>query len=607
MADIPRLATNSSLPKNISSSIKRGADSLTLTSEDLFDKIINLKFIRQDWTYFTLRSDYEAVVDRDNKVQYRVCTIKPQIKISYKQMANSVAIEVDIQVTNLYVDGANLEQADKNPVRYIDVQMGYRKQFDDWTQPPWNTNSVSEFYAMRPSNNKSAIANAQQTAPNSNVSFTSDNRQIGRILRVTVLNTNQLGTPPDRVTQFNGIVGTVFNGLRWQFTEKSFDAFYGKTVDTSTTNELNEVFYNLVTQRFVNSQMYEHEVTEESTGQKLYIIEKGEGTLIRRTMLTLTEGRMSVADAWQYGVKVHLSKVLRDTPAYRLPLFGLTEEEKSDVVLETMSKKPALMQDMQEQLSSQLIAIQEAYPSIRYFALSNGEYFVYHKKETDAMLWSDPWILDKEQRSGPLQLPAVYDFTMEGVRKIRAPFVTWVSPGDIVAFQSNYSIGTLVSFYYYPKPGDNTFLVIFNNVKFDTTGEDNEMELTVVDRKVAKTEQKEKPLTKAQEENNKPKFMRVSRTVDTNFPAVGSDFGSRWTYGVAKLKAIANAAPKPTTEQIMATLKEDNQALWDNEARFPSPEGSVGGVAVPILKKGDAIAVRFPVVADYAGWEERKV
>ena len=57
--------------------VKNEINSLNLGEDDLFDKIINLKFVRKKGGSFTIRSDYEAVHHSDNTVELVPCTQKP--------------------------------------------------------------------------------------------------------------------------------------------------------------------------------------------------------------------------------------------------------------------------------------------------------------------------------------------------------------------------------------------------------------------------------------------------------------------------------------------------------------------------------------------------
>ena len=93
-------------------------DKVTLTENDLFDKVINLKLYVEDKDgtlkdTYVIRSDYEmyfpnlmnAVAHNDmtsfvdqKKFIVRKCQQKPSIKVQYKRVSLNASIEVDIFV-----------------------------------------------------------------------------------------------------------------------------------------------------------------------------------------------------------------------------------------------------------------------------------------------------------------------------------------------------------------------------------------------------------------------------------------------------------------------------------------------------------------------------
>lgn len=135
-----------------------------LTPFDIFDKVINLRFItgqtdsqeetdNSSSTYtptgmYVLRSDYEPVffdTDVRNRITgntnmrryyIRKCIHKPSIRIDYKLVADSIAINLDIYIDNFYMmssDGRQLTAftIDENPIREVQIMMGYFGQFKD--------------------------------------------------------------------------------------------------------------------------------------------------------------------------------------------------------------------------------------------------------------------------------------------------------------------------------------------------------------------------------------------------------------------------------------------------------------------------------------------
>jgi hypothetical protein len=186
-----------------------------VTADDLFDKIINLRFIRKSGRSFIIRSDYEPVFHKDGTISFKKCVQKPQIKVSYKAVSENTAINVDIEVTNLFIgdketaDPNDLDTVDGDPVMWCIIQMGYRKQFPDWTAPE-RKNNIAQFYAL-----------------NNNALSTEAEVRNGQQILVQILTGYPTTYPPDRATYFKGIIGTMETGLRWNHTEDELVEGYG--------------------------------------------------------------------------------------------------------------------------------------------------------------------------------------------------------------------------------------------------------------------------------------------------------------------------------------------------------------------------------------------
>ena len=141
----------------------RNKDSLQLQAGDLFDRVINLKFLTSEQVTakeggngvekyvdeFVLRSDYELVdtkfvenvangtvsYSQDKKIScIRKCRLKPSIKIQYKQVAGNTQIELDIFIQNFFMldsKGKTLMSFSnaKGRLASVEIQMGYFGQF----------------------------------------------------------------------------------------------------------------------------------------------------------------------------------------------------------------------------------------------------------------------------------------------------------------------------------------------------------------------------------------------------------------------------------------------------------------------------------------------
>jgi hypothetical protein len=481
--------------------IRTGKASLELTADDLFDRIINLKFIRKSGRHFTLRSDYEPVFHRDGTISFRTCSQKPDIKINYKQVAESVAIEVDIEITNFFTGDRDKESvesmntADGDPVQWCVIQMGYRRQFPDWTKIK-DTTDLARFWDLN----------------NNNITSESEVRR-GRQILVQILTGYPKTYPPDRITYFKGILGTLENGLRWNHTEKELikGKGYGDSEFPDGYSEIERVLFQFVTRRFIRASVQHIAVTtQDFTNQEAFsnVVKKkfeqkvliygfkdynnAGPNAVHRLQSSITtasrapadtewtelplldNGIMSVENAYKFGVICAVSKTLQSMPENALYGYGLTKRQAAAL----RSVPAAPFDDMQDTIGGQLTAIQRHYPFIRWYELTDGSFYFYHEKDTDKDLWSDPFIKEMQKDNTHI-LPAVYDITPSGTRTIRCPFISFISSMTTVVFQSRFTIGTLVSFYYPPRT--NAFLVIIAAIEFATVQDSNLMELMCVD------------------------------------------------------------------------------------------------------------------------------
>ena len=133
-------------------------NNLQLQAGDLFDRVINLKFVTSEKgsdgvekyvDEFVLRSDYELVDAKfvanvaNDTVSYsqnkkissiRKCRLKPSVKVQYKQVAGNTTIELDIFVQNFFMldsEGKTLMSFSnvKGHLASVEIQMGYFGQF----------------------------------------------------------------------------------------------------------------------------------------------------------------------------------------------------------------------------------------------------------------------------------------------------------------------------------------------------------------------------------------------------------------------------------------------------------------------------------------------
>jgi hypothetical protein len=483
--------------------VKTGGEGIRLTSRDLFDRIINLKFIRASKKTFTIRSDYEPVFHMNGgqgEISFKKCAQKPDIKISYEQVSPTIPIEIEIEIKNLYVEGAEesgfIEGTDEigtvigtggkgdislggDPVETCIIQMGYRAQFPDWTSGSLKKN-INQFYDLN-NNSVTVSANDKDIKPPTQI-------------KAQILAGYPTSYPPDRTMYFKGIVGNLETGLRWEHNLEELAAGFGDAAYPEDLSEVEDYLNQFVRRRFVRVGVVHRTVTKKEKanvdGKDKYTYTQeieiyNDGTLADGTVTPVNEpkweplplgdnGLMSIEDAKKYGVICYCSKILRSKPANGLYGYGLTEAEAE--ALRPIPSSP--YNDLQDTLGAQLESLQQHFPFLRWFALNDGNYFFYHVDEPDNALWTDPFIKDV-QREKAVILPAVYDITPSGVRTIRAPFISWVGPSITVLFSSRFNKGTFTSYFYPVKT--KAFLVITASVKFATVEDVNEMEMMCVD------------------------------------------------------------------------------------------------------------------------------
>jgi hypothetical protein len=639
---------------NPSSSIKTGKATVDITPEDFFDRIINLRvrLWREDdesVESFTIRSDYEVEYLKNGSFQYVHCRQKPDIKVSYQQVAAQTAISLDIEVSNLFVEGMDLTRFNhpkivtdgagnpvantftgqeevyndtSNPFGMVIIQMGYRAQFPDWTMEPWASRPVQEFNRLK-----------------------TDGELQGLTLKGQLLAIYQSKGPPDKVTRFQCVIGTAETGLLYRYTEEDLDVDLtvkaeGEYGDKPPQNQLAKLFYESVTKRFVRSNV-EHRTGTEYTrsvenaanvrvkNQKITIYEDGE---IKETLLLPDSAAMTDEQAEKYGTTVAMSQALWDTKEEELPSWGTTAEQAA-------KRKPMtqpLQMRLQRKLTAQLQEIQKQFPFVRYFALSDGNLFAYHVKEGITDLFRDPYIYDR-QKKGIIKLPAVYDIQLSGTQVIRCPFCSIINPGQTVAFQSGFAIGDLVSYFYKPEPGHDLFLVLYSTVNFATVRDSNMMSLTCAMIKGASTPETRPdgsitppalPATAQQQERNRIWF-RAGLTVEARYTGKDDTTNASWHDIAARLKGSVQTGGvdvserwsegHPTTGDAMDALVEWNGELFSddrlniaNSAESWTP--GVAGMRVPILYhksynpvhpgESDVVNVRLPFLPEYLPEEE---
>jgi hypothetical protein len=610
--------------------VLRGKDTLRLDPGAMHDKIINLRFFRKLGQSFSIRSDYEPRYGSDGSILIKRCLQKPQIKVSYKQMPGNVVTGCVIDVHNLYLDprvsgtlvssslGANerakltkeeeLLEENGNPVRSITLQMGYISQFPDWSKPSAHDSAekLKAFFAL------------------DNSLFEGDIRAGSAVeLHLSVLSTHTAGLPPDRVTRFQCVTGTLYPALTWKRDASTLlNVYGGVNYPSEDATFIEKTLFNLVTKRFVNTRL-QCSVNKDGTALLItspFTTSAGETIYNNATPKSPAEeplaedGRLTDKAAMVIGVQCLASQKLRDLGGDTADTIirGLDVAVNADVELAPLARQ-------QRSITAQLRQIREsACPELRWFTLLNGDYFCFGDETGEELCRS---IEAKARQKKEIKtLPAIYDMTVDGMRSVRAPFHGFVNPLTTVRVNARYNLGTMVGFYY-PKQRYYWLVAVTQSVEFSTTGEENVMELQCVDmnpgdvpeynEETGKYVVKETDLSKTLTERLK----RFNYKVEEYRPQGSDGRKSRIEYIAeamlltAKSPAMSvlweDAGKTPTVALAIKVILERNKGLLDTQERRSkgiSPEyekrkaelDALGVDRVPYIYEGDVIKFRIP-------------
>ena len=304
----------------------KSKNNLQLQAGDLFDRVINLKFITSEQggdgvekyvDEFVLRSDYELVdtkfvanvangnvsYSQNNKIScIRKCRLKPSVKVQYKQVAGNTAIELDIFVQNFFMldsEGKTLMSFSnaKGRLASVEIQMGYFGQFADFFK-----------------GNENGVPTLEQY-----FDFTEKPEGVQTITcNVTYCQTDKL--PPDSTMHIHGFVGSCYtqpvtdkmitddnqtSSIELSTVDTSSVYMYEKEGNTYKFNSFAHYLYNNVTRRFLRN--------------KIPATNKKE---VKNLKIKFKDGGVCLDDdsSLKYGVRVFLSE-------------GIVGDGKSDVFL----------------------------------------------------------------------------------------------------------------------------------------------------------------------------------------------------------------------------------------------------------------------------------
>ena len=510
-------------------------EGFSLKAGDLFDRVINLKFVTSDIgkdgsesyeNSYVLRSDFELVDSAfirnvaDGNITFggrkkvsaiRKCRLKPSIKVQYKQVAGNTAIEVDIFVQNFFMldsEGKTLLSFSnvKGHLSSVEIQMGYFGQFEDFFRMNLNgVPTLDEYFNfnIKPDGVQTLTCN------------------------VTYCQTDKL--PPDSTLHIHGFVGSCYTQpvSTSTVTEPSVSSLfvYGSEGNEVKFTNFAHYLYNNITRRFLRTRL---PATSETEASSFSLSFSPEGKLLSDT------------SALKYGVKVFISQ-------------GVVGDGKSDIFLGKQVMYDSEGNPLEGKMSScftqglsgetpmkALNAFMSTHnPSLRAQPLENGDYLLYLNEEvkTAENFSSSPWYtfdpslgkegvdLDgdsavsesemglirmtyddilryvKDSLGGSARnadvlkyfpqsikpkvnqdrLPAVYNIAYDNALcTIVCPFFFFLTPFQKFYFASRYAVSSMVAYYLDQENNEMEFTGIWQSVSFATVENVNEVQICCV-------------------------------------------------------------------------------------------------------------------------------
>jgi hypothetical protein len=404
----------------------------------IFDRVINVRFIRRDKSSFTIRSDWEVFTGKNGEISFRKCFMKPSLRVEYRRVSTGTTIACKLHVTNLHLqsaqdaNGKSIRESfgsNNNPIEFIVVQIGYFSQFPDFGNP-LSTLTLNNFYDL----------------------YHPPGVRLYEEMRWRVLGIYPTQAPPDGITTFDCVVGEIDNAYHSRQDEK--DIIFGE----ETTFQ--KFFFELITRRFPKSLLPSDQIVVDRSkgGTVRYRDEKGDIQKVEYP------GPMTAISARQFGVKCYLTDTLNNA------VISSGEGRKSRVINPIPQRG---------NVNAAFAEIQNVFPNLRFAPLPSGDYVVFDVSDSADDV--NKALFREGKVSKPKSLPAVYSITYSGVRTIKCPFTTLVQPFQIIEFSSKYNVGNLTSYFYSPKAGEERFIVINYTVTFSTNDDDNTMELMSTD------------------------------------------------------------------------------------------------------------------------------
>jgi len=325
-------------------------------------------------------------------------------------------------------------------------------------------------------------------------------------------------------------------------------------------------------------------------------------------------GMLEIRDAYMFGVPVLCSEKAS-------AFFEKAHQDEKTVVVNFMSDP-----------QSQVEWICRTW-KLKYYKLNNGGFYIYSQTESSRETMAQDFVL--RQSNGPFKIPAIYDMTLEPVRKIRMPFISFLNPMTLVEWNSTAMIGSMISYYYQPNKGRNFFMVIKSAIDFSTTGEENIIELDLVDAEYVDPEDVPVRLLTQQEKKEKGKILYTNVVIIPDYSL--NNWLKIFDSPICNLRTVIQFWEEQENKDVLfynlfkqwnATLfnfvAKDTKGNWVNpkgksfvdnqimelkketlgESLFPEIEKCMAKISNPKLKRIFAKFPLMPSVSDYSNMKE---
>jgi hypothetical protein len=415
----------------------------------IYDKVINLLFIRKNGTKFSIRSDWELVKTKEGQYNIIKCRQKPEIRVEYKQVSTEVVIAVNIYVTNLHLvtamaQGSNQDffNADDNPIETIILQQGYFYQFPDFNTSLFNSDDaeLDSFFELK------------------------DPRPVRPYAQMAlqVLAVYPTSNPPDGQTLFSCVVGDIKNGY-YRVPDESGSQEAAKSDANGDFKDAESFFFSQITKHFFRNTWESIVVSPggilEEPGSVKIITADGKSEKIAPF-----HGELKKDAAEKYGVLCLITPTVK-------------------TLMESTQDAAQLKVPVYDSLLKALSWMQTTFPFLRFLQMPDGNLTVYSATPEESVNDIHKIVMDKygDKYNILTSLPAVEAISYGGLRSITIPFVPNIFPFMKLSFSSRYNLANLVGYFYHPKKGDEEFFIISYECQFDTTGDDNKMTLMTTD------------------------------------------------------------------------------------------------------------------------------